>query len=118
MHSLLLLLHFLPELLVEPGQVSRPVDPAAVSVGTGIIRLRRVAHRFDQDVELDAALDAVAKGNSLAAAERLARLDQKLAALPNTRPGARARLRARSSILAMSEALAQHAAYFDSGVGG
>jgi uncharacterized membrane protein YccC len=88
---------------------------AALWVGTEIIRLRRVAHRFDQDVELDAALDAVAKGNSSAAAGRLARLDQRLAALPNTRPGSRARLRARSSILAMSEALAQHAAYFDSG---
>jgi uncharacterized membrane protein YccC len=90
---------------------------AALSVGTEIIRLRRVAHRFDQDVEFDGALDAVAKGNSSAAAERLAGLDQRLAALPNTRPGARARLRARSSILAMSEALVQQAAYFDSGVG-
>jgi uncharacterized membrane protein YccC len=88
---------------------------AALSVGTVIIRLRRVAHRFDQDVELDAVLDAVVKGNSSAAAERLACLDQRLSALPNTRPGARARLRARSSILAMSEALAQHAAYFNSG---
>jgi uncharacterized membrane protein YccC len=90
---------------------------AALSVGTVIVRLRRLARRFDQDAELDVALDAVAKGNSAAAAERLACLDQRLAALPNTRPGARARLRARSSILAMSEALAQHAAYFDSGVG-
>jgi hypothetical protein len=89
---------------------------AALSVGTEIIRLRRIAHRFDQDVELGAALDAVAKGDSSAAAERLARLDQRLAALPDTRPGARARLRARSSILAISEALAQHAAYFDSEV--
>jgi uncharacterized membrane protein YccC len=99
----------------EPLQRAQLV--AALSVGNEIIRLRRVAHRFDQDVELDAALDAVAKGNSSAAAERLACLDQRLAALPNTRPGARARLRARSSILAMSEALAQHAAFFDSGVG-
>jgi uncharacterized membrane protein YccC len=90
---------------------------AALSVGTVIVRLRRLARRFDQDAELDAALDAVAKGNSSAAAERLAGLDQGLAALPDTGPGARARLRARSSILAMSEALAQHAAYFDSGVG-
>src|SRR5208337_3076870 len=30
MHSVLLLLDLLPELLVEPGQVSRPGDPAAV----------------------------------------------------------------------------------------
>jgi uncharacterized membrane protein YccC len=104
----------LPE-QAEPLQRARLV--AALSVGTEIIRLRRVAHRFDQDVEFDAALDALAKGDSSAAAERLATLDQKLEALPNTRPGARARLRARSGILAMSEALAQHAAYFDSGVG-
>jgi uncharacterized membrane protein YccC len=90
---------------------------AALSVGTGIIRLRRVAHRFDQDIELDAALDAVAKGKSSVAIERLARLDGMLAVLPSTRPGARLMLRARGRILAMSEALAQHAAYFDSGVG-
>jgi uncharacterized membrane protein YccC len=104
----------LPE-QAEPLQRAQLV--AALSVGTEIIRLRRVVPRFDQDVELDAALNAVAKGDSSAAVERLAQLDQRLAALPNTRPGARARLRARSSILAMSEALAQHAAYFDSGVG-
>jgi uncharacterized membrane protein YccC len=104
----------LPE-QAEPLQRAQLV--AALSVGTEIIRLRRIAHRFDQDVELDGALDGVVKGDSSAAAERLARLDQRLAALPSTRPGARVRLRARSSILAMSEALAQHAAYFDSGVG-
>jgi hypothetical protein len=88
---------------------------AALSVGTGIIRLRRVARRFDQDAELNAALDALALGDSSVATESFARLDKRLAALPRTRPGARVRLRARGSILAMSEALTQHAAYFDSG---
>ena len=102
----------LPE-QAEPLQRARLV--AALSVGTEIIRLRCVAHRFDLDAELDAALDALAKGDSLVAAERLTRLDQRLAALSDTRPGARARLRARSSVLAVSEALAQHAAYFDLG---
>jgi len=106
-------LSVLPE-QAEPLQRAQLM--AALSVGTEIIHLRRIAHRFDQDVELDAALHAVATGDSSAAAGRLTRLDQRLAALPNTRPGARARLRARSSILAMSEALAQHAAYFDSEV--
>jgi uncharacterized membrane protein YccC len=86
---------------------------AALSVGTQIIRLRRVAHRFDEDAELDSAFDALARGDTSVATERLARLDQRLAALPGR--GVRVRLRARSSILAMSEALAQHAAYFDSG---
>jgi uncharacterized membrane protein YccC len=86
---------------------------AALSVGTEIIRLRRVAHRFDQHTELDTAFDALARGDSSVATKRLSRLDQRLAALPGR--GARVRLRARSSILAISEALAQHAAYFDSG---
>jgi uncharacterized membrane protein YccC len=104
-------LSVLPE-QAEPLQRAQLM--AALSVGTEIIRLRRVAHRFDQDVELDVALDAIAKGDSSAAAERLARLDQRLAALPGR--GARVRLRARGSILAVSEALAQHAAYFDTGV--
>jgi hypothetical protein len=86
---------------------------AVLSVGTEIIRLRRVAGRFDQGAELDTAFDALARGDSSVAIESLGRLDQRLAALPGS--GARVRLRARSSILALSEALAQHAAYFDSG---
>jgi uncharacterized membrane protein YccC len=102
----------LPE-QAEPLQRSQLI--AALWIGTEIIRLRRIAHRFDEDVELDAALGAMANGDSSAAAERLIRLDQRLAALPDTRPGARARLRARGSILAISEALDQHGAYFDSG---
>jgi uncharacterized membrane protein YccC len=102
----------LPE-QADPLQRARLV--AALSLGTGIIRLRCSAHRFNLDVELEAALDALKKGDSLVAAERLTRLDQRLAALSDTRPGVRARIRARSSILAVSEALAQHAAYFDSG---
>jgi uncharacterized membrane protein YccC len=88
---------------------------AALSVGTEMIRLRRIARRFDLDLTLDATLDAVARGDSAAAAKRLAEFDRMLAALPDTRPGASVRLRARGSILAMSEALTQHASYFDSG---
>jgi uncharacterized membrane protein YccC len=90
---------------------------AALSVGTEIIRLRRVARRFELHAELDAALDALARGDSSVATERLARYDKRLAGFPSTRPGARVRLRARGSILAMLEALAQHPAYFDSGAG-
>jgi uncharacterized membrane protein YccC len=87
----------------------------ALSVGTEVMRLRRAARRFDLHRELDAALDAVARGDSMVATERLARLDQRLAALPSIRPGARGGLRARGSILAVSEALAHHAVYFDPG---
>jgi hypothetical protein len=59
----------------------------------------------------------VARGDSSVATKRLAQYDKRLASLPSTRPGARVRLRARGSILGMSEALAQHAAYFDSAAG-
>jgi uncharacterized membrane protein YccC len=88
---------------------------AALSAGTEIVRLRHVALRSDLPHELDAALDAVARGDSVVATERLAQLDQTLAALPSTSAGLRLTLRARGSILAVSEALAQHASYFDAG---
>jgi uncharacterized membrane protein YccC len=91
---------------------------AALSLGTGIIRLRRLTYRFHLRVELDAALDALARGDSSVATERLAQLDHRLAALlPSTKSEVRSVLRARGNILAMSEALAQHAAYFNSGAG-
>jgi uncharacterized membrane protein YccC len=92
----------------EPLQRSQLV--AALSVGTEIIRLRRICRRFDLGSHLDAALAAMARGDSAMTIVRLTRLDEALAA----RPGAAA-LRARGSILAMSEALTQHAAYFEAG---
>jgi len=89
----------------EPLQRSQLV--AALSVGSEIIRLRHICLGFDLGSQLDAALAAGAQGDSAMAIGRLARLDEELAA----RPGVAA-LQARSSILAMSEALIEHAAYF------
>jgi hypothetical protein len=95
----------------EPLQRSQLV--AALSVGNEIIQLRNIARRLDLGPELDAALEALARGDSAIATARLARFDDALAG----RPGATA-LRARGSILAMSEALTQHSAYFDAGARG
>jgi uncharacterized membrane protein YccC len=92
----------------EPLRRSQLV--AALSVGTEIIRLRRICLGFDLGSHLDAALEAMARRDRAMATARLARLDEALAARPDE-----ATLRARSSILAMSEALTQHAAYFDAG---
>jgi uncharacterized membrane protein YccC len=89
----------------EPLQRSQLL--AALSVGTEIIRLRRICRRFDLGSYLDAALEAMARADSAMTIARLARLDGALAARP-----AAAALRARSSILVMSEALTEHAAYF------
>jgi uncharacterized membrane protein YccC len=86
---------------------------AALSVGTKIIQLRRITRRLDLGLELDTALEAVASGDSGIAMARLAHLDEALA----SRPGAAA-LQARSSILAMSEALTEHAAFFNAGAPG
>jgi hypothetical protein len=85
----------LPE-QAEPLQRTQLV--AALAVGTEIIRLRRIARRFDLQVELDPALDALAQGDTSVAIELLAHFDRMLAALPRTVPGAWARLRARGSI--------------------
>jgi uncharacterized membrane protein YccC len=83
---------------------------AALSVGTEMIQLRHIARRLDQGSELDTALEAVARGDSARAAAHLARLDDALASQPDA-----AALRARANILAVSEALTRHAAYFDAG---
>jgi len=95
----------------EPLQRSQLL--AALSVGTEIVRLRRVVRRADLGSELDTALEALRRGDIALAASRLDGLDDALAA----RPGAGA-LRARCSILAISEALTQHAGYFEAGVSG
>jgi uncharacterized membrane protein YccC len=86
---------------------------AAFLVGTEIIQLRRICRRFDPSPDLDAALAAVARGDSAVATERLADLDAALASRPGTEV-----LRGRGLILALSEALSQHAAYFDAEAAG
>ncbi|HEX6443222.1 MAG TPA: FUSC family protein, partial [Stellaceae bacterium] len=83
---------------------------AALFVGTEIIQLRRVARSMDLRSELNAALEALRRGDIALAIACLGRLDDALAA----HAGAAA-LRARGSILAMTEVLTQHAAYFEAG---
>jgi uncharacterized membrane protein YccC len=97
----------------EPLQRSQLV--AAVVVGTEIIQLRRIVPRFGLGSDLDAALEALAQRNSAIATTRLALLDDRLAARPEAGPGASLALQARGSILAISDALIQHASYFDAG---
>jgi len=97
----------------EPLQRARLL--AALSVGTEIIHLRRMASRLGAAVELAAALGAFAQGDSATAIAWLHRLDHRLASGPDHGPEAAAVLRARSRILVMSEALSEHASYFDAG---
>jgi uncharacterized membrane protein YccC len=84
---------------------------AALSVGAEIITLRVIASQLDLVWKLDPALEVVARGNGALAIARLADVDQAVASFPG-----KIGLQARASILAVSEALTRHAAYFDAGV--
>ena len=86
---------------------------AAFCAGTEIIQLRQTCRRLDLSGGLDAALEAFARGSCVLTTARLVDLDRALTA----RPGATA-LRARGLILAISQALTQHSAYFDAGAPG
>jgi uncharacterized membrane protein YccC len=86
---------------------------AALSVGVEVIQLRHMSAPLALGPELDAALIALAQRNSAATRSELARLERRLASLPDTDPGAHLTMRARAALLAISEVLAEHHAYFD-----
>ena len=81
---------------------------AAFSVGTAIIQLRHTRHRLDLSGDLDAALEAVGRGNCAVATAKIAALDAALTSSPDT-----ASLQARSHVLALSQALTQHSPFFE-----
>jgi hypothetical protein len=97
----------------EPLQRSQLM--AAVAVGAEIIQLRHIAPRLGLGADLDAALEVLARGSSAIATTRLTRLDERLASRPDGGSGASHALQARGSILAVSQALIEHASYFDAG---
>jgi uncharacterized membrane protein YccC len=88
---------------------------AALSAGSETIRLARILGQLAAREDLDAALAAFAQGKPAAATARLAVLDHHLASTPDQALSASDVLRARASILAMSDALDQHDAYFSAG---
>jgi hypothetical protein len=100
----------------DAAPLQRAEHLATLAVGAEIIKIRRISARFPLAPEIDAALAALAQGDSAEARRRLARLEQRLASLPGADPNAALALRARASILAISEALAEHGAYFDARV--
>jgi uncharacterized membrane protein YccC len=97
----------------EPLQRSQLV--ASLALGTEIIQLRHMASRLGLSADTDAAFAALARGNSTMASSQLVQLDHRLAARADTEPESPLALRARASILAILDALNQHAAFFDAG---
>jgi uncharacterized membrane protein YccC len=95
----------------KPLQLAQLI--AAMSVGGEIVRLRGSARRLGVTSRLSEALDAFAQGSSAMSIRYFATLDKALTARPVDAFGASEVMRARESILLLSEALAQHAEYFD-----
>jgi uncharacterized membrane protein YccC len=107
--------HIHGRLSAMPGEATplqRAQLLAALSVGTEIIRLYNTARLLSFGAQLEAALSAFAAGKNATATARLACLDEALAGDTGATPEA---LRARGSILIISEALTHHAEYFAAG---
>jgi uncharacterized membrane protein YccC len=88
---------------------------AALSVGTEIIGLRRMATHLGTTAELDAALNDIAQGHSTKAIANLRQFDDRLASTRETGIEATMALRGRGRVLIISEAIAEHGHYFDAG---
>jgi uncharacterized membrane protein YccC len=88
---------------------------AALSVSTEIIGLRQIAADLGTTAELDAALNDIALGHSTEAIAKLRQFDDRLASARETGTEVTVALRGRGRILVISEALAEHGAYFDAG---
>jgi uncharacterized membrane protein YccC len=94
----------------EAQPLQRAWQVATLSVGTKIIQLRHLCHRLGLSSDLGAALEAVSRGDGALATAKLAAIDATLTSRSDEEA-----LRARGLILAISDALTQHAAYFDAG---
>jgi uncharacterized membrane protein YccC len=88
---------------------------AALSVGIEIIGLRQMATHLGTTAELEAAFNCIALGHSTEAIAQLRQFDDQLASTRETGTEATMALRGRGSVLVISEALAEHGAYFDEG---
>ena len=86
---------------------------AALATGNEIMKLRTLVEGLGLQAALTSALVALARGESARAIACLTRLDDTLALRAAGSPQEQSMLRARGSILALSELLAQHASYFD-----
>jgi uncharacterized membrane protein YccC len=103
-------------LLVMPAEATplqRAQLLAALSVGSEITQLRDIIAWLGLDAALDPALGAISKGASAAAAAHLARLEAVISAASGAAGASQTVLRARGSILVITEGLTQHAPYFD-----
>ncbi len=109
--------HLYARLVVMPPS-AEPLERAqllaALSVGEEIIQLRWFAHEFEANEDVDQALEGLLRGDLATTQQQLSALDERLASMPSEGGSDETILRARSNILAISEALTRHASYFGS----
>lgn len=86
---------------------------STLSVGLQIIRLQRLSQHGDIGVELTDVQMCVAQGDLPKLRTTIENADAKIAAVPNTRPGARGRMRVRAALLAIIEAVDRHHEYYE-----
>jgi uncharacterized membrane protein YccC len=86
---------------------------AALYVGEAVLGLRTRTAEFGRESDIEPILTAIGRGDPDGAARALQQADAALAGVRNVPPGPA--LRARAALLALSEALARHAAFFAMG---
>jgi uncharacterized membrane protein YccC len=104
--------------MIEMPEAAEPVQRSflvtTLSVGMQVIRLSHFARHGQISTRLTEMRQNLAPGDLATLRHVLDDLSDDLAAVPDTVPGARGRLRARSALLAIEDAVNRHSGYFES----
>lgn len=104
--------------IIEMPEAGAPLQRsllvATLSVGMQVIRLSHLTGRGQISTGLIAMRESLARGDLIMLRRALEDLGDDMAAIPDTVPGVRGRLRARSALLAVEDAINRHSGYFES----
>lgn len=103
-------------LTAMPGDaepVLRSYLVSTLSVGLQLIRLQRLSRHGRIGVELSDVQMSVARGDLTKLRVDIRRVDEELAAIPDTQPGAPGRMRVQAALLAIVEAVDRQREYYE-----
>ena len=98
----------------EAQPVQRSYLVATLVVGSSLIRLLRLSRHGRIGTEISEIETCLAEGDLVTLRVVLHRLNGEIASIPDAKPGVRGRLRARSALLAIVEAVDRQSEYFES----
>jgi uncharacterized membrane protein YccC len=98
----------------EAEPIQRSYLVSVLSVGSQIIRLQRLSRHGRIGAEISDIQASLAAGDLPKLRAVLDAADKEIASIPDTRQGARGRLRARSALLAVGAAVNRQSEYFES----